>query len=122
MKTFRIELEDVKFYAYHGIFDFERRDGNDFIVNLKVEYEVDTEVKEWEDQIWSTISYAELFELVKTEMEEPRKLLETVAYRIADAIQTRFPMTTLIECKITKLNPPIPAFNGTASVSITHRR
>lgn len=121
MKTFKIELEDVKFYAYHGIFDFERRDGNDFIVNLKVEYQVEDSVEDWEDQIWSTISYAELFEMVKTEMEQPRKLLETVALRIAEAIRVRFPMTTLIECKITKLNPPIPSFNGTASVSITHR-
>lgn len=122
MNTFRIDLENVKFYAYHGVFDFERREGNDFIVNLNVEYEVDTDIASWEDQIWSTISYAELYELVKAEMETPRKLLETVALRISEAIKARFPMVTSFRCKITKLNPPIPDFDGQASVTLTWTR
>ena len=118
MKTIRIELLDVKFFSHHGVFDFERRDGNDFIVNVAVEYETDATPQNWEDEIWSTISYAELFELVKKEMDTPRKLLETVALNISDTIKSRFPMASAIECRITKLNPPIPSFNGTAAITV----
>ena len=122
MNILQIALEDVKFYAYHGVFDFERREGNNFVVNLNVEYEAKSTISEWEDQIWSTISYADLFEIVKEEMEKPRKLLETVAMSMVERIRERFPMVTACECKITKLNPPIPSFDGKASVSLRFNR
>lgn len=116
MKEFEIRLEDVKFYAYHGVYELERQQGNDFLVNLTVKYEAPEENLISEDSIFNTVSYVSLFEIVKEEMGVTRNLIETVASAIVNRIKESFPVCNYIECKIAKMRPPIPDFNGRASV------
>lgn len=117
MQTLVIRLEDVKMFARHGVFDFERREGNNFIVNLEVRYDAPPASVMRLDNLDNTVCYASLFEIVKKEMENPRSLLETIAFSIVENIRCSFPEIFYIECRITKLNPPIPDFCGQACVS-----
>lgn len=116
-RDFLIQLEAVRFFARHGVFESERISGNEFIVNLAVKYSPEAHFSPEADSLDDTICYASLFDIVKKEMDTPRNLLETVACRITDSIHQSFPQATFIECKITKSVPPIPEFNGSASVT-----
>lgn len=119
MAVFEICLENVKLRGYHGVFDFERTNGNDFQVDLSVKYTAPQLCAIERDELSDTVCYAALFDIVKEEMALPRNLLETVAAAIVSRIKSSYPQCTAIRCKITKLSPPIPDFDGLASVSFS---
>lgn len=114
---FEISLDNLKFYAYHGIFDHEKRDGNEFEVNLSVKFTAIPREHLYPENLQTTISYVALFSIVKGEMEMPRQLLETVGRNIVEKIKRDFPFCTSIVCRITKTSPPISQFSGSASVT-----
>ena len=97
----------------------ERQTGGDFVVTLKVGYPLAAAMAS--DNVEDTLDYSALYQLVKTEMEQPSNLLEHVAGRIAEAIGKRFPQVSSIELKLTKLNPPMGADCDGASVEIKFR-
>jgi dihydroneopterin aldolase len=69
------------------VFDFERRDGQDFVVD--VELELDTTTAAASDDIADTVHYGELAESLATVVAgEPVNLLETLAQRLADVCLT----------------------------------
>ena len=113
---FEIKLENLKFYAYHGLFEHEKRDGNEFEVTLSVKFTAIPREHLYPENLQTTISYVSLFKIVKGEMDSPRQLLETVGRNIVERIKREFPFCTSIECKITKTKPPIANFIGSASV------
>lgn len=116
--TASIILEDLRFYAFHGVFEHERKDGNEYIINLTVDYNFTETCKFSEDDIKDTISYVALFEIVKKEMDSPKRLLEKVAISIIDSIKAEFSNAVRVLCKITKVQPPIAGFDGKASVEL----
>ena len=60
-------------------------------------------------EITDTISYADLYEVVKAEMEKPSQLLEHVALRIIKAITARWPQIGTVDLRLAKDNPPMGA-------------
>ena len=113
---FRISLNNLIFYGYHGVLEEERKLGNEFIVNLSVWVPIDSKAEM--DSIDSTVSYAELYEIVKQEMDNPVNLLETICLKISRGIKSRFPQLIKGEIRIEKLRPPISGMIGSASVSL----
>lgn len=93
----------------------ERRAGNEYIVDLSVEYSPADPLRLLED----TISYAELYEIVKTEMQTPRNLLECVAGHIAKRVKDLYPIISRGEVTLTKTTPPIAGITGEASVGLS---
>jgi dihydroneopterin aldolase len=114
MKTI-ITLETMKFHAFHGVMEGERLIGGTFLADIS--YTIDTDAVET-DCIENTISYAEIYDLIKEEMMKPSKLIEHVAGRIMKAVKNRFPQLLEITIKISKLNPPVNGEAGKATVSI----
>ena len=115
MKT-SIFLDEVRFHAFHGVMPQERAVGADFTVWLKVGYDF---VKAAEnDDLTDTISYADLYEVVKAEMEKPSQLLEHVALRIVKAVAARWPRIDTIDLRLAKDNPPMGADCKGAGVEI----
>lgn len=100
-----IELKGIRFYAYHGVYEQETKLGNQFEVNLKYEANLLTACET--DQLSDTISYAEIYDLIKAEMMIPSKLIEHVAWRILRKIKEVFPQITQIEVRLSKKNPPV---------------
>lgn len=113
MKSY-IFLENIKIYAHHGVFEQETRVGNYFIVNIKLELDLSNAVES--DNLDDTISYADVYDIVKSEMQIPSKLIEHVAGRIAKAIKNAFAMIETVEIKLSKLNPPMGGQVEAASV------
>ncbi len=104
MKTV-IELKNMRFFAHHGIFSQETVVGNEFMVNLHIEADLSKACKT--DNIEDTINYAAVYELVKSEMQKPYRLMENAAYRILERIKASFPQIVHLEVRMAKMNPPV---------------
>ena len=111
-----IELENMKFYAYHGHFEIEQKVGNHFLVNLLVE--TGAMAAAHSDRLRDALDYQRLYQLVKGEMEVPSHLLEHVANRIADKISVEFPAVQRMKVKISKMNPPMGGEMQQVSVTL----
>lgn len=108
-----IEIEGLKLFARHGVFEEERVNGNTFSINVSLVYPFDNALDS--DDLYDTLDYAEAVEIIHREMDIPSRLLEHVAGRIHKALVAAFPGIISGSIKITKLNPPIPAdIAGTA--------
>lgn len=114
MKSFEINLNNLHFYSYHGVFEEEKKRGGEFIVDVSVSIPFRKEIET--DQLSATVSYADIYDLVKEEMQTSRDLLEKVAYEIAKGIKNKFPQIESGKIRVEKVNPPIPGMLGSASV------
>lgn len=101
----KVELKGLEFFANHGVYAEEQKNGNDFLVDLCVEGEFENAVRN--DDLAGTIDYEALYEFVAIEMQTPSKLLEHVAGRILDQIVAKYAEIKAITVAIEKLNPPI---------------
>lgn len=116
----RVALEGLEFHAFHGVYPHERESGNWFEVDVAVE--TDFSLAAATDELLGTVNYETLFKIVKAEMEQPSKLLETVAEKIANDVLEIFPNVLSVEFRISKLNPPIGGKCKKATVSLLKRR
>lgn len=113
MKSY-ILLENLIFYAHHGVFPQETAVGNTFIVNLKISLNLEKSCKS--DNLEDTVSYADIYEDVKKEMAIPSKLLEHVAFRIIRCLKNKYSLIDTVEIKLSKQNPPIGGQSDSASI------
>lgn len=116
----RIALEGLEFHALHGVYPHERESGNFFEVDIAVE--TDFSKAAATDELLGTVNYETLFKIVKDEMEQPSKLLETVAEKVANDVLEVFPNVISVEFRISKLNPPIGGKCRKATVSLVKTR
>ncbi len=114
-----VHLHKLLFYSYHGVHEEEKNLGGDFEVNLSVRHQPSTlPVKHLEE----TVNYVSLYSLVKERMGQPTELLETIATELATEILKQFSKVQEVEISITKLHPPIVAFQGSVGVSFILKR
>ncbi|WP_300692704.1 dihydroneopterin aldolase [uncultured Bacteroides sp.] len=111
-----IFLDNVRFFAYHGVGEQEREVGNEFIISLRLK--VDITLAAETDNVAHTVSYADVYENVKAEMEIPSALLEHVCGRIIKRLFRTFPAIEGIELKLSKRNPPMGADVDAAGVEV----
>lgn len=116
----KIYLDEMRFYAYHGVMEQERLVGGEYCVSLAVEADLTEAVRT--DDVANTVNYAALYEVVKSEMAVPSKLLEHVAGRIGRRALDMFERITTLTIRVTKLNPPMGADCKGASVELVMTR
>jgi dihydroneopterin aldolase len=102
-----IVLKEVRFHAFHGVMPQERKVGADFLLSLRLGYDISKAMQT--DDVTDTLNYAEVYQLAKQEMEQPSALLEHVAGRIAQTLMQHFPAVKSIDLTLTKQNPPMGA-------------
>lgn len=107
IKESYITLTDLRFHAFHGVIPQERLTGNDYSVSLRIGYPVSEACLS--DEVDDTLNYASVYDIVSQEMNVPSKLLERVAFRIADRLFRKFNLITALDVKLNKLNPPFGA-------------
>lgn len=105
--TGTIEINGLRLFARHGVYEQERELGNKFEVTAHLHYPIEGAMES--DDLTSTLNYAEAVNVITEVMAIPSKLLENVAYRIHKALMEKFPSISGGTIKISKLNPPIPA-------------
>ena len=115
-----IAINDMRFYAHHGCFEQERAIGTNFRVDLV--FQTDTALAEKTDWIGDTVSYLDVYQVVKAQMAIPSNLLEHVAHRIGRAVLDDFPAVQSVKVKVYKLNPPLGGQMDSVSVEIEMTR
>lgn len=113
MEVFKIKLIDLRFFSRIGVFEQERKVGNDFILNLEIKIDASGFI---EENLESSISYAEVYKEVKDIMDKDWFLLETVAVKIKETLTVRWPFILNGAISITKVSPPIPGINGQCGI------
>ena len=112
----KIYLRNVRFHAFHGVLPQEGIVGNDYLVNLVLDYDFSSAMQT--DDLQETLNYAEVYQKVREEMAVPSKLLEHVAGRIAHRLFSDFPEIQKLQLSITKVNPPMGADSDGAGVEV----
>lgn len=112
----KVYLRKVRFHAFHGVLPQEGIVGNDYLVNLVLDYDFSSAMKT--DDLQGTLNYAEVYQKVREEMAVPSKLLEHVAGRIAHRLFSDFPEIQKLQLSITKVNPPMGADSDGAGVEV----
>ena len=100
-----IELEEMRFWAFHGCLESERRNGNLFLVDFRGELDMRKAAES--DNLEDTVNYGLVYDLVKEEMRVPSDLLENVAGRIVRRIAERFPEFVRFSVRVSKRRPPV---------------
>lgn len=103
------------FHAPIGVYDFEKRDGNDISVDVRLTI---AEQTTYDDDITATLNYADVYELVKGEVCKPANLLETVANRIRQELTSRYPQVSHYQIRVSKLNPPVGGHVDDATIEL----
>lgn len=112
-----IYIRNMRLHAFHGVLPQEREVGNDYVINLTVDYPV---VKAAEsDSVSDTMSYADAADIIRHEMSVQSNLLENVAMRIARAILAGYAETTAVTVDIMKVAPPMQVDCDGAGVVVT---
>ncbi|MBL1077355.1 dihydroneopterin aldolase [Nocardia sp. 2] len=120
MSTDRIELRGLRIFGHHGVFDFEKRDGQEFVVDVTLWTNFAAAAKS--DDIADTVHYGELAdEVVRIVSGEPRNLIETVVSEIADEIMTDLRVDA-VEVVLHKPSAPIPHTFEDVRVVTSRRR
>lgn len=116
MSNSYIFLKDIRFFAYHGVAPQETTIGNEFRVSLRLKTDISRAAES--DEVADTVSYADVYEAVKAEMDIPSKLLEHVCGRITKRLFREFPTVEEVEIKLSKRNPPMGADIDCAGVEM----
>lgn len=116
--TDRIELRGLRVRGRHGVFDHERHDGQDFVVDLTVW--MDLAPAAASDDLADTLHYGELAQRAAAIVAgEPCDLIETVAARVAQDVMTDGRVQA-VEVVLHKPHAPIPL--EFADVAVVARR
>jgi len=116
----QISLTGLRAFAHHGVFEHERRDGQQFIIDVTVF--LDTAAAGATDDLDQTIHYGVLAEEVVAVVEaNPVDLIETVAQRIADAVLAH-PAAHSTRVTLHKPSAPITVPFDDVAITITRGR
>jgi len=116
--TDRIELRGLTVRGHHGVFEHERRDGQDFVVDITVW--IDLDVAAASDDLTDTLDYGTLaLRAADIVAGPPRNLIETVAGEIADDVMSD-ERVHAVEVAVHKPSAPIPL--SFSDVSVVARR
>lgn len=108
------------FYGYHGMMEHERIEGQPFEVD--VELTTDLRMAGKTDDIRHTVSYAEVYQSIKSIVEQKTfNLIEALAEAIAGMLLARYPFDS-VKIQVRKPRAPVPGPISWAAVEIERKR
>ena len=116
----RITLTGVTAVGHHGVFDFERREGQPFVVDavLYLDFAAAAE----SDDVKDTAHYGEVAQRITEWISgEPLNLIEALAVRIAEGLLTEFPLQG-VDITVHKPQAPIEVPFGDVAVTVHRSR
>ena len=115
-----IFLEDLRLFARHGVAEQERQVGNEYRVDVRLRTDIARAART--DDVADTVNYAEVYYLIRREMDCPSCLLEHVAGRMCRSLLAQFPTVSEVQLTLRKRNPPMGADCLWAGVGLTVQR
>ncbi|SCL21001.1 dihydroneopterin aldolase [Micromonospora nigra] len=116
----RIQLTGLRAQGRHGVYDFERARGQEFVVDAVLELDLTPAART--DDVADTVHYGELAErLVAVVAGEPVDLIETLADRLL-AVCLADPRVDVATVTVHKPEAPVPHTFSDVAVTMTRRR
>jgi 7,8-dihydroneopterin aldolase/epimerase/oxygenase len=116
----RLAVLGLAVHGHHGVFEFERRDGQEFVIDLVLG--MDTGPAAQSDNLQDTVDYGTLVEEVRSAVaNDPVDLIETLAQRIAD-VCLRHPRVEAVEVTVHKPHAPIQVTFQDVALTINRSR
>jgi 7,8-dihydroneopterin aldolase/epimerase/oxygenase len=116
----RLALHGLRAVGHHGVFEHERLDGQEFVVDAVLG--VDTRPAGRADDLSLTVDYGRLSQqLVDAVASEPVDLIETLAQRLADLCLAQ-PLVEWVEVTVHKPQAPIEVPFEDVTLTIHRRR
>ena len=117
----KILIRNLKIYAYHGVLDEEKANGQYFIFDIDAS--VDISLPCVTDNVEDTVNYALMVECV-TEIFTSQKddLVERAAQRVADGLFAQFEKISALRILLKKPSAPIDADFDWVGVEIHRKR
>jgi dihydroneopterin aldolase len=113
----KISIKGLRVFAHHGVFDFERQNGQDFYIDATVW--VDASKAVYNDDLGGTVHYGDLAKaIVDNVKHHPVDLIETLAQRLLD-LALNFGAGKVEKAKITVHKPNAPIVYDFDDVSVT---
>lgn len=120
MKKDYIELRGVKAHGFHGVFEEEKTQGQDFIVDVRLYVSLANAAEN--DDVTCTVNYAEVAVVVEEIIQGPSvDLIETLAEKVATAC-LQFEQVTAVRVKVHKPAAPMSVSFSDVSVSIYRKK
>ena len=117
--TDELTIAGIECFGHHGVFDFERRDGQVFVIDLTLG--LDTSPAARSDDLQDTVDYGSLVDAVKAAVErDPVDLIETLAARIA-ALSVSQDRVQWARVTVHKPDAPIDATFSDVALTITRQ-
>jgi dihydroneopterin aldolase len=118
--TDRLAVTGIECYGHHGVFEFEKREGQIFVIDLALG--VDTSAAARSDDLRDTVDYGSLVTKVLAAVEkDPVDLIETLAQRIAD-VCLLVDRVEWAQVTVHKPDAPIEATFSDVALTITRKR
>lgn len=114
-------VKNLKVFAFHGVNDFEKKDGQYFLIDIDAF--LDLSVPCQSDSVDDTVSYAKIIKTVKAVfLSQKDDLIERAAQRVADELLLSFPQIQSVTVEVKKPDAPIKADFEYVSVRIERAR
>ena len=115
----KISIKGIKGFGFHGVLDFEKRDGQDFYVDLDID--IDLSAASNSDLLSDSVDYSLLTAIAKEAIEKLQfDLIERLAGFIADTIRENFPAVQAIAVTVHK--PSAPVSESVTDIAVTISR
>lgn len=112
----KIEINGIRIRAFHGCLPEETIIGGEYVVDVIIDSDFSKAAQT--DELIDTIDYCVVYEIVKSEMKIPSKLIEHVALRILSSLRKKYSQAKVFSVKVTKLVPPMNgAVEGVAVIA-----
>lgn len=116
-----IFLEEMTFFGYHGVLEFEGEFGQPFIVSARLE--TSTRAAGVSDDLTYSTHYGEVFETIKDVVENERfQLIEALAEQIAAQVLALYTLIEAVTITVQKPHAPIRGNFKSVGVEIYRER
>lgn len=95
----------MDFRAFHGCYELEQQTGSHFEVSLRIITELGQIAED--DDVTKAVNYLTVYEVVREQMQRTQCTIERVAQNILDALHDHFPQICEMECRVSKIAPPL---------------
>ena len=111
-----IKITGLSFFAYHGVYAFETKNGQEFVVNARLWLDAADAARE--DNLDKSVNYGAVCDLIVSYLQQHTfKLLEAAVYHVMKEILIQFPLIKQMEFELCK--PQAPIAHPFENVSVT---
>lgn len=117
----KIVIDKIKIFAHHGVYAFEKSEGQDFYVSAFLELNLKAAGNQ--DDLYKTVNYAEAVELIENTFTETRyDTIEAAAESVIEAILQHFYAVKKVTIRVSKPEAPVEADFSDIYVEMTRAR